>query len=153
MLHHVLAWEQSLAEVHWVLRRGGRFVGYDLVRNRVTVWLLHARPVAASPPDPSRAHGRLPATRLPHHCPASARRLPHDFRGDDRIVMPVRRWRGLPAPVVVDGCADLFGEDVCVAGVACDLADHAEVDEAQAHGADEAVFGGVIQGVVCGDFI
>lgn len=40
MLHHVLAWEQTLAEVHRVLRRGGRFVGYDLVRNRFTV-LLH----------------------------------------------------------------------------------------------------------------
>ena len=54
---------------------------------------------------------------------------------------------------VVDRRSDLLGEDVGVAGVAGDLTDHAEVDEAETDRADEAVFGGVVEGVVGGDFI
>jgi len=33
MLHHVVRWEQALAEAARVLRPGGRFVGYDLTRS------------------------------------------------------------------------------------------------------------------------
>jgi ubiquinone/menaquinone biosynthesis C-methylase UbiE len=32
MLHHIVAWEHAIAEVARVLRPGGIFVGYDLVR-------------------------------------------------------------------------------------------------------------------------
>ncbi|CDO87261.1 class I SAM-dependent methyltransferase [Mycobacterium triplex] len=32
MLHHIIDWENALAEVARVLRPGGTFVGYDLVR-------------------------------------------------------------------------------------------------------------------------
>ncbi|GLE53124.1 hypothetical protein ATCCBAA256_26850 [Mycobacterium montefiorense] len=32
MLHHIIDWERALAEVARVLRPGGTFVGYDLVR-------------------------------------------------------------------------------------------------------------------------
>lgn len=32
MLHHTVQWETAIAEVARVLRRGGSFVGYDLVR-------------------------------------------------------------------------------------------------------------------------
>jgi ubiquinone/menaquinone biosynthesis C-methylase UbiE len=34
MLHHVIDWEDALAEVHRVLRPGGSLVGYDMVRSR-----------------------------------------------------------------------------------------------------------------------
>jgi len=47
----------------------------------------------------------------------------------------------------------LVSENIGVVGIAGYLTDHAEVDEAQAHCADETVFGGVVQGVVGGDFI
>jgi hypothetical protein len=47
--------------------------------------------------------------------------------------------------------SDLFGEDVGVAGVAGDFGDEPEVDEAQAHCADEAVVGGVVEAVAGGD--
>ncbi|MGH9185003.1 MAG: methyltransferase domain-containing protein, partial [Acidimicrobiales bacterium] len=33
MLHHVIDWEQTLAEVERVLRPGGLFAGYDLVQS------------------------------------------------------------------------------------------------------------------------
>ena len=39
MLHHVLEWEQAVAEVARVLRPGGLFVGYDLLSSRVAGWL------------------------------------------------------------------------------------------------------------------
>ncbi len=32
MLHHIIDWERAVAEVARVLRPGGTFVGYDLVR-------------------------------------------------------------------------------------------------------------------------
>jgi ubiquinone/menaquinone biosynthesis C-methylase UbiE len=32
MLHHIIDWERALAEVARVLRTGGTFVGYDLIR-------------------------------------------------------------------------------------------------------------------------
>ena len=35
MLHHVIAWEQALAEVARVLRPAGQFVGYDITRTRL----------------------------------------------------------------------------------------------------------------------
>ena len=34
MLHHVIAWEQAVAELVRVLRPGGRLVGYDLLGDR-----------------------------------------------------------------------------------------------------------------------
>ena len=40
MLHHVVDWEQALAEVARVLRPGGRLAGYDLVSSR-PVRLVH----------------------------------------------------------------------------------------------------------------
>lgn len=39
MLHHVVEWEQAVAEVARVLRPGGLFVGYDLLSSRVAGWL------------------------------------------------------------------------------------------------------------------
>jgi ubiquinone/menaquinone biosynthesis C-methylase UbiE len=42
MLHHIVDWERAVAEVARVLRPGGAFVGYDLVRTPLaslfTVW-------------------------------------------------------------------------------------------------------------------
>ena len=32
MLHHIIDWERAVAEVARVLRPGGTFVGYDLLR-------------------------------------------------------------------------------------------------------------------------
>jgi ubiquinone/menaquinone biosynthesis C-methylase UbiE len=40
MLHHVLRWEQAVAEAYRVLRPGGVFVGYDLTDSR-TSRLIH----------------------------------------------------------------------------------------------------------------
>lgn len=34
MLHHVIAWQEALAEAARVLRPGGRFIGYDLTDTR-----------------------------------------------------------------------------------------------------------------------
>jgi len=39
MLHHVIEWQQALAEAVRVLKPGGTFVGYDLVRTRVAEWI------------------------------------------------------------------------------------------------------------------
>lgn len=39
MLHHVVDWEQAVAEVARVLRPGGTFVGYDLTASRTASWL------------------------------------------------------------------------------------------------------------------
>jgi hypothetical protein len=61
--------------------------------------------------------------------------------------------RSLGWRAAVDRRSDLLGKDVCVAGVAGDLTDHAEVDEAEGHRTDETVFGGVVEGVVGSDFI
>ena len=36
MLHHVIAWEQAIAEAIRVLRTGGLLVGYDLLANRLS---------------------------------------------------------------------------------------------------------------------
>lgn len=47
--------------------------------------------------------------------------------------------------------SDLFDEDVGLAGVPGDIADHAQVDEPQVHRADQSVFGGVVQSVARGD--
>lgn len=38
MLHHIIDWEQTVAEVARVLRPGGSFVGYDLVRTPLARW-------------------------------------------------------------------------------------------------------------------
>lgn len=40
MLHHIIEWEQAVAEVARVLRPGGQFVGYDLAASRAAS-LLH----------------------------------------------------------------------------------------------------------------
>jgi ubiquinone/menaquinone biosynthesis C-methylase UbiE len=39
MLHHVIEWQQALAEASRVLKPGGTFVGYDLDRTRVAEWI------------------------------------------------------------------------------------------------------------------
>ncbi|WP_235861589.1 class I SAM-dependent methyltransferase [Tersicoccus phoenicis] len=39
MLHHVVEWEQAIAEAARVLRPGGSFVGYDLLSSRVARWI------------------------------------------------------------------------------------------------------------------
>jgi ubiquinone/menaquinone biosynthesis C-methylase UbiE len=41
MLHHVVEWERAIAEVARVLRPGGSFVGYDLVRTPFAIALHH----------------------------------------------------------------------------------------------------------------
>jgi hypothetical protein len=43
---------------------------------------------------------------------------------------PARQQRGLGPARVLDVLSDLLGEDVCVAGVARDLTDHAQVYDA-----------------------
>jgi ubiquinone/menaquinone biosynthesis C-methylase UbiE len=39
MLHHVIEWEQALAEAVRVLKPGGHLIGYDLVASRPARWL------------------------------------------------------------------------------------------------------------------
>ncbi|MEV3904174.1 class I SAM-dependent methyltransferase [Mycobacterium sp. NPDC050551] len=39
MLHHVIDWETAVGEIARVLRPGGVFVGYDLVRTPAATWL------------------------------------------------------------------------------------------------------------------
>ena len=39
MLHHVIDWEAAVGEIARVLRPGGVFVGYDLVRTPAATWL------------------------------------------------------------------------------------------------------------------
>jgi hypothetical protein len=88
--------------------------------------------------EPSALYGRflLVALHIPAYSPGSA--------------VPICR---LARRGVVGGVSDLLGEDVCVTGVAGDFTDHAQVDEAQAYCADDAVLGGVVEGVAGGDFI
>lgn len=39
MLHHVIDWENAVAEVARVLRPGGTFVGYDLTDTTIAAWI------------------------------------------------------------------------------------------------------------------
>lgn len=39
MLHHVIDWEEALAEVSRVLKPGGAFLGYDLTDTRLARWV------------------------------------------------------------------------------------------------------------------
>lgn len=39
MLHHIIGWEAAVGEIARVLRPGGMFVGYDLVRTPASTWL------------------------------------------------------------------------------------------------------------------
>lgn len=39
MLHHIIDWEAAIVEIARVLRPGGVFVGYDLVRTPVATWV------------------------------------------------------------------------------------------------------------------
>jgi SAM-dependent methyltransferase len=39
MLHHVIDWEDALAEVSRVLKPGGAFIGYDLTDTRLARWV------------------------------------------------------------------------------------------------------------------
>ena len=39
MLHHVISWEDALAEVSRVLKPGGVFIGYDLTDSRLARWI------------------------------------------------------------------------------------------------------------------
>jgi ubiquinone/menaquinone biosynthesis C-methylase UbiE len=39
MLHHIIDWEAAVGEIARVLRPGGMFVGYDLVRTPAATWL------------------------------------------------------------------------------------------------------------------
>jgi hypothetical protein len=67
------------------------------------------------------------------------------------LLAPPRPTCTLARRSVVGGFSDLLGEDVCVTGVAGDFTDHAQVDEAHAYCADEAVRGGDLgEGFVLG---
>jgi hypothetical protein len=77
-----------------------------------------------------------------------------EFIGNSRFSIPAYSSTSRQQCRLVLGVLpDLFGEDVCVACVACDLADHAQVDETQAHCADEGVVGSVVECVGGGDFV
>lgn len=39
MLHHIIDWETAIGEIARILRPGGVFVGYDLVRTLVATWV------------------------------------------------------------------------------------------------------------------
>lgn len=69
MLHHVIDWEQAIAEVSRVLRPGGTFVGYDLTRSRAASWLHRVdrsphRLIQRQALEPALAHAGLRATHL-----------------------------------------------------------------------------------------
>jgi ubiquinone/menaquinone biosynthesis C-methylase UbiE len=57
MLHHIIDWERALAEVARVLRPGGTFVGYDLVRTPLAALFhrLDGSPHRLIVPDDFRA--------------------------------------------------------------------------------------------------
>lgn len=52
---------------------------------------------------------------------------------------------------VAGHCPNLLGKNVGVTGVAGGLCDEAKEDKAKAHRADDAVVGGVVEGVSVGD--
>lgn len=90
MLHHVLDWEQALAEAARVLRPGGVLVGYDLVESGV-----------------SRLTHRL--DRSPHRLAGveALRERLHELPFDDVAVAPalgglVARFRARRAPASAD---------------------------------------------------
>jgi len=67
MLHHVVDWEQAIADAVRVLRPGGRLVGYDVL-DTVVSRLLHAGQDGGSrtlrPGHLERALARLPVTSV-----------------------------------------------------------------------------------------
>lgn len=71
MLHHVVDWEQAVSEIARVLRPGGRFIGFDLIRTRLTS-LIHR--MERSPYRLTRPT-ELSAECIRHHLPADVR--PH----------------------------------------------------------------------------
>ncbi|SFV22805.1 Methyltransferase domain-containing protein [Micrococcus terreus] len=69
MLHHVIHWEQAVAEASRVLRPGGFFVGYDLLASRAAAWLHVAdrsahRLIEPAAFGPALQHAGLEPVRL-----------------------------------------------------------------------------------------
>ncbi|PWK85699.1 methyltransferase family protein [Lentzea atacamensis] len=62
MLHHVGDWRAALAEVVRVLRPGGRFVGYDIVRTRPVELLGLGTATMIRPGELREAFAELPVT-------------------------------------------------------------------------------------------
>ena len=84
MLHHIIDWERAVAEVARVLRPGGTFVGYDLLRTPLASLFhrLDGSPHRLLVPDDFRAEcaptGSGPAAvRAPWTCHALRRAKEH----------------------------------------------------------------------------